>query len=48
MLGEAIDFDFLLAEGMIAEDDLRLFSVVDSADEAIAVLRTFYQNHPPQ
>lgn len=42
-----VDFDFLVEEGMISRDDLELFSVVDSADEAVAVLRDFYEGMPP-
>lgn len=42
-----VDFDFLVEEGMISRDDLELFSVVDSADEAVAVLRDFYKGMPP-
>lgn len=42
-----VDFDFLVEEGMISGDDLALFSVVDSADEAVAVLRAFYKGVPP-
>ena len=43
----AIDFEFLLDEGMIGQQDLALFTIVDSADEAVRVLRDFYQNRPP-
>ncbi len=42
-----IDFEFLVEEGMINWHDLELFSIVDSADEAIAVLQNFYQGVPP-
>jgi uncharacterized protein (TIGR00730 family) len=42
-----VDFDFLVEEGMVSRDDLDLFSIVDSADEAVAVLRTFYKGAPP-
>jgi uncharacterized protein (TIGR00730 family) len=38
----AVDFDFLVAEGMLAPADLELFSVVDTAEEAIEVIDTFY------
>jgi predicted Rossmann-fold nucleotide-binding protein len=31
----------LLKEGMIAEDDLDLYSVVDTADEAVAHIKAF-------
>ncbi|WP_029134584.1 TIGR00730 family Rossman fold protein [Sedimenticola selenatireducens] len=43
-----IDFNFLLEEGMIDKEDLKLFSIVDSADEAITVLCDFYQGTPPE
>jgi len=43
-----IDFNFLLEEGMIDQEDLKLFSIVDSADEAITVLCDFYQGTPPE
>lgn len=42
-----VDFDFLVEEGMIGREDLELFSIVDSADEAVAVLRNFYKGVPP-
>lgn len=42
-----VDFDFLVEEGMISRDELELFSVVDSADEAVAVLQAFYKGVPP-
>ncbi len=37
-----VDFDFLIEEGMIAADDAKLFVMVDSAEEVISALRTFY------
>lgn len=43
----AINFDFLVEEGVIGQDDLKLFSIVDSADGAIRVLNDFYQGTPP-
>ena len=43
----AVDFDFLLAEGMIAPDDRKLFTMVETAEEAIAALVEFYHCHPP-
>lgn len=42
-----IDFEFLVEEGMISQQDLALFTIVDSADEAIMVLHDFYQGIPP-
>lgn len=41
-----IDFDFLIDEGMIAPDDTRFFSIVDTAEEAVAALREFYAGLP--
>ncbi|MCJ7934272.1 MAG: TIGR00730 family Rossman fold protein [Chryseobacterium sp.] len=35
----------LLKEGMIAEDDLDLYRVVDSADEAVAHIKAFYDKY---
>lgn len=42
-----IDFGFLVEEGMISREDLDLFTVVDTAEQAVAVLRDFYQGVPP-
>ena len=35
----------LLKEGMISEDDLDLYRVVDSADEAVAHIKAFYDKY---
>lgn len=43
----AIDFEFLVEEGVIAGPDLDLFTIVDSADDAVAVLQDFYKGVPP-
>lgn len=43
----AVDFGFLVAEGMIDPADVDLFTVVDTAEEAIAVLENFYGGKPP-
>ncbi len=43
----AIDFEFLLEEGMIGRQDIDIFTIVDTADEAIAVLQDFYRGEPP-
>jgi uncharacterized protein (TIGR00730 family) len=43
----AVNFDFLVEEGMIAPSDVELFHIVDSADEAIKVLYEFYGGVPP-
>jgi uncharacterized protein (TIGR00730 family) len=47
-----VDFDFLVAEGMLAPTDLELFSVADTAEEAIEAIDAFYagtvlQREPP-
>jgi uncharacterized protein (TIGR00730 family) len=42
-----IDFQFLVEEGMIGSGDIDLFTIVDTADEVIAVLHDFYQGVPP-
>jgi uncharacterized protein (TIGR00730 family) len=41
-----VDFDFLVDEGMIAPDDTDLFSIVDTAEAAVAALREFYAGKP--
>ena len=43
----AIDFDFLVAEGMIAAQDRALFRFVETAEQAVAILKEFYGGHPP-
>lgn len=43
----AVDFSFLVTEGMIDSADVGLFTVVDTAEEAIAVLENFYGGKPP-
>ena len=39
---EAINFDFLVTEGVIAPDDVTLFQFVEKASEAWAIIRKFY------
>ena len=43
----AVDFDYLVAEGMISQQDCQLFTLVETADQAIAALLDFYQGQPP-
>ncbi|MHB1401693.1 MAG: LOG family protein [Thiobacillus sp.] len=43
----AIDFEFLVEEGLISRHDLDLFTIVDSADDAVTVLQDFYKGAPP-
>ncbi|PLC49131.1 TIGR00730 family Rossman fold protein [Pollutimonas subterranea] len=42
-----VNFDFLVEEGMIAPEDLQLFVMVNSAEEAVDALREFYAMTPP-
>ena len=42
----AVDFGFLVAEGMIDPADLDLFTVVDTAAEAVSALEEFYGGAP--
>lgn len=44
---KAIDFDFLVAEGMIARRDRDLFSFVETAEQAVSILKDFYGGQPP-
>ena len=39
---EAINFDFLVTEGVIAPDDVTLFQFVEKASEAWAIIKKFY------
>ena len=43
-----VDFDFLVEEGMIGAADVELFEIVDTAEEAVAVLHDFYRGVPPE
>lgn len=43
----AVDFGFLVAEGVIDPADADLFSLVDTAEEAVSVLENFYDGKPP-
>ena len=45
--GRAVSFDFLVAEGIIAAQDRKLFTLVKTAEQAIAALLDFYRGHPP-
>lgn len=44
---QAVNFDFLINEGMISPTDRDLFTIVETADQAINVLHNFYQGKPP-
>lgn len=39
-----VDFDYLAEEGFISMQDAQLFTRVDTAEEAVAVLEAFYQD----
>jgi hypothetical protein len=41
--GRVIDFEALVAEGTISEEDLDLFTTVDSAEEAWGIIRRFHR-----
>lgn len=43
---KAINFDFLVEEGMIAPKDASLVTIVEKAEEAMEILRDFYQLTP--
>ena len=42
-----VNFEFLVEEGFVAPDDLSLFTVVDTAVEAVHVICEFYNETPP-
>lgn len=44
---KAINFEFLIEEGFINAQDVHLFTVVDTAEEIVCVLHTFYDGKPP-
>lgn len=44
---QAVNFDFLIREGMISPEDRDLFTMVETAEQAIQVLQDFYQGNPP-
>lgn len=43
----AIDFAYLVGEGFISSQDLRLFTCVDTAEDIVAILEDFYEGNPP-
>jgi uncharacterized protein (TIGR00730 family) len=43
---KAINFGFLVEEGVIAEEDLKLFNIAESAEEAIDILHDYYKVLP--
>ncbi|AKI03303.1 TIGR00730 family protein (plasmid) [Hoeflea sp. IMCC20628] len=45
---QAINFDFLIEEGMISPADKALFTLVETAEEAVTALQEFYHGRPPE
>lgn len=45
---QAINFDFLIEEGMISTADRALFTLVETAEEAVTALQEFYHGRPPE
>jgi uncharacterized protein (TIGR00730 family) len=43
----AVNFDFLVSEGVIGPEDKNLFYSVEKADEAWRIIREFYYNNKP-
>ncbi len=43
-----IDFEYLCQEGFISESDLALFYIVETAEQAIKIMREFYNGQPPK
>lgn len=43
----AVDFDFLAEEGVIRPADTELFTIVETAEDAVNVLEQFYNGRPP-
>ena len=44
----AIDFDFLVEEGVVHPDDIALFQIVDHAEQAVQIVHDFYGGRPPE
>lgn len=44
----AIDFDFLVEEGLVGRDDIALFQIVDRAEQAVQIVHDFYGGRPPE
>jgi uncharacterized protein (TIGR00730 family) len=44
---QAMNFEFLVEQGMIHAADAALITRVETADEAVAILQEFYQGTPP-
>jgi uncharacterized protein (TIGR00730 family) len=44
---KAINFDFLIEEGYIGAQDVQLFTLVNTVEEIIDTLQSFYDGNPP-
>lgn len=44
----AIDFDFLVEEGVVDPDDIALFQIVDHGEQAVQIVHDFYGGRPPE
>lgn len=44
----AIDFDFLVDQGVIDHDDLSLFRTVDGSEQAVQIIHDFYSGRAPE
>ncbi|MFN3231353.1 MAG: LOG family protein [Alphaproteobacteria bacterium] len=44
---QLINFDLLVDQGMISSEDLKIFRFVETADEAWAIIRDFYETRAP-
>jgi predicted Rossmann-fold nucleotide-binding protein len=44
----AIDFNFLVEEGVIDQDDITLFQIADCSEQAIQIVYKFYGGRPPE
>lgn len=44
----AIDFNFLVEEGVIDPDDIALFQIADCSEHAIQIVKKFYGRRPPE
>lgn len=43
---KAINFEFLVEEGVISADDLNIFNYVETAEEAAEIIREYFQSRP--
>ncbi|MCF6198560.1 MAG: LOG family protein [Hyphomicrobiaceae bacterium] len=44
---QAVNLDFLASEGLISRQDLSLFTIVETAEEAVNVILDYYEGKPP-